>query len=305
MVRAILLILAAAVSLQAQLAIFPLKQVRAGMMGTGRTVFSGSRVEEFKVEILGVLDNVGPKQSLILARLSGGPLQQTGVMQGMSGSPVYLEGRLAGAVAMAFPFSKEPIAGIRPIEDMLALSQGTQPAPKMPARRPAVTSITPWDTDLARAPEGERTSVRVAGDSRLVEIATPISFGGFTEHTIEAFSGQLRRLGLEPRQALSGGGKPGQPGSGRKALEPGSMISVQLLSGDYSVGADGTLTCIDGRTVYAFGHRFLALGDTQLPFARAEVIALLPNLSSSFKISMAREWQGSGEALAAPTGCRW
>src|SRR5713101_6129646 len=90
------------------------------MRGTGKTVFAGGRVEDFQVEILGVLENIGPKQSLILGRLSGGPLEKTGVMQGMSGSPVYIDGKLLGAVAMAFPFSKEPIAGIRPIEEMVA-----------------------------------------------------------------------------------------------------------------------------------------------------------------------------------------
>src|SRR5687768_11902859 len=91
---------------------FPLKDVRAGMKGSGKTVFSGTRVEEFQVEILGVIENSGPRQAIILARLSGGPLERTGVMQGMSGSPVYIDGKLVGAVAMAFPFSKEPIAGI-------------------------------------------------------------------------------------------------------------------------------------------------------------------------------------------------
>ncbi|MCC7499213.1 MAG: hypothetical protein IT160_16640 [Bryobacterales bacterium] len=274
-------------------AIFPLKLVRAGMTGTGKTVFSGSRVEEFKVEILGVLDNVGPKQSLILARLSGGPLEHTGVMQGMSGSPVYLEGRLAGAVAMAFPFAKDPIAGIRPIEDMLSLSPGVAPASGVSVRRRASGVVTPWDTDLSRVREAERGSIRMAGDSRLVDIATPISFGGFTNGTIEEFSGQLRALGLEPRQAVSGGGSPPEGKKAVKPLEPGSMISVQLITGDYTVGADGTLTCIDGRTIHAFGHRFLALGDTDLPFSRAEVITLLPNLSSSFKISIARERRGA------------
>ena len=95
------------------------------MRGIGRTVFNGNKIEDFQVEILGVLDNIGPKESLILARLSGGPLEHTGVMQGMSGSPVYIGGRLLGAVAMAFPFSKDPIAGIRPIQDMVTV--GTAP----------------------------------------------------------------------------------------------------------------------------------------------------------------------------------
>src|SRR5437879_2703674 len=107
--------------------LFPLADVTTGMRGVGKTVFSGGRIENFDVEILGVLDNIGPKQSLILARLSGGPIEKTGVMQGMSGSPVYIDGKLVGAVAMAFPFSKEPIAGIRPIADMLSLPDRQAP----------------------------------------------------------------------------------------------------------------------------------------------------------------------------------
>ena len=114
-----------------QLAIYPLRDIRAGQHAIGKTVFSGSKIEEFQVEILGVLQNVGPRQSIILARLSGGPLAQTGVMQGMSGSPVYINGRLVGAVALAFNFSKEPIAGIRPIEEMLAVGDApAQPGPR-------------------------------------------------------------------------------------------------------------------------------------------------------------------------------
>src|SRR5437763_4445330 len=126
-------VLALAAALPAQTAstpLFPLKDIHAGMRGTGRTVFSGNRIDEFQVEILGVLENFGPKESLILARLSGGPLEHTGVMQGMSGSPVYIDGKLVGAVAMAFPFSKDPIAGIRPIEEMVrGTSTAAPPAP--------------------------------------------------------------------------------------------------------------------------------------------------------------------------------
>src|SRR6478736_9001734 len=117
-------------------AIFPLKDIRAGQHGVGRTVFSGSRIEEFQVEILGVLENIGPRQSIILARLSGGPLAETGVMQGMSGSPVYIDGKLLGAVALGFPFSKQPIAGIQPIEAMLDGATFSVPSPAG-AHRPA------------------------------------------------------------------------------------------------------------------------------------------------------------------------
>ncbi len=273
-----------AACLCAQTPIYPLKDIHPGLKGVGKTVFSGSRIDEFQVEILGVLDNIGPKQSLILARLSGGPLAQTGVLQGMSGSPVYIGGRLVGAVAMGFPFSKEPIAGIRPIEDMLRVESSPAPARQL-------ARIRPWDGKLAAAlpPPGD---VLAAGE-RMVDIATPVSFGGFTRNTIEQFAPQLRGLGLEPRQGMSGGG-PSDPRLGNPSgLQPGSMISVQLVSGDLSIGADGTITYIDGHRIYAFGHRFLAVGSTDLPFARSEVLTLLPNLSASFKISTAREWMGS------------
>jgi hypothetical protein len=162
--------------------IFPLSEVRAGQRGVGRTVFSGTAVEEFQVEVLGLMENIAPQQSIILARLSGGPLAQTGVIQGMSGSPVYIDGRLVGAVAMGFELAKEPIAGIRPIEEMLRV------APE-PPRRAAV------------APQG------LTGQARLVDIATPVSFAGFSASTIEQFAPRLRELGLDPRQGVSGGGR--------------------------------------------------------------------------------------------------
>ena len=124
------------------------------MRGTGRTVFNGNKIEDFQVEILGVLDNIGPKESLILARLSGGPLEHTGVMQGMSGSPVYIDGKLIGAVAMAFPFAKDPIAGIRPIEDMLRTSSAaTPPSPPAHARRSPSARRT-WHSTSAISPAG-------------------------------------------------------------------------------------------------------------------------------------------------------
>jgi SpoIVB peptidase S55 len=274
--------LIAAAALSAQTQFFPLKDVQPGLKGVGKTVFAGTRIDEFQVEILGVLENIGPRQSLILARLSGGPLAETGVLQGMSGSPVYIGGKLVGAVAMAFAFSKEPIAGIRPIEEMMRV----QPAPPRQSTR-----LEAWSGQLpARLPP--REDVLAAGQ-RMVDIATPVSFGGFTRSTIEHFAPQLRALGLEPLQGMSGGGLADAQLGDPSRLQPGSMISVQLLSGDLSIGADGTLTCIDGQRVYAFGHRFLAAGTTDLPFARSEVLTLLPNLSASFKISAPREWMGA------------
>jgi hypothetical protein len=266
-----------------QIAIFPLKDVRAGQRGIGKTIFAGDRIEEFQVEILGVLENLGPKQSVILARLSGGPLEKTGVIQGMSGSPVYIDGRLVGAVALGFSFAKDPIAGIRPIEDMLRLSD--QPIAREPGTASLLNAPLDWFSKSVRP-------VSSAG-GELIEIATPLSFNGFTSSALEHFAPELRKLGLEPRQGVSSGGhippKLGDP----KLLHPGGMITVQLMSGDMSIGADGTITEIDGARIYAFGHRFLAVGGTELPFARADVITTLANTQSSFKISSAREWMGT------------
>lgn len=285
--------LAFALCLQAFGAILPLKDVKPGLRGVGKTVFEGNRIEEFQVEILGTLDNVGPKQSLILARLSGGPIERTGVLQGMSGSPVYIDGKLVGAVAMAFPYSKEPIAGIRPIEEMLAVPP--------PAAGPS-RAVRLGETDvLAAVPKRNEA---IFGQSRLVDIATPLSFGGFTRATIEQFGPQLRSLGLEPVQGVSGGGASSSVLGKPSALLPGSMISVQLVTGDFSVGADGTVTHIDGDRIYAFGHRFLSAGATSLPFSRAEVLTLLPSVNTSFKISASKELMGviSQDRNAAITG---
>ena len=257
----------------AALSIMPLGEVRAGMHGTGKTVFAGDKVEDFDVEILGILENTGPKQSLILGRLSGGPLEHTGVMQGMSGSPVYIDGKLIGAVALAFPYSKDPIAGIRPIEEMLRVD--SLPATSAPMRL----------ADLKPASAG-------FGDARMIDVATPVSFSGFTAAAIEQFAPQMRALGLEPRQGISLGGAPIERMGDPSKLQPGSMISVELMMGDMSVGADGTLTAIDGKEVYAFGHRFLAIGSTQIPFTRSEVLTLLANVNTSVKISAARELMG-------------
>jgi hypothetical protein len=263
--------LSVAATLHAAPDVYPLKDIRPGQKGIGRTVFSGSKVEEFQVDILGVLENIGPRQSIILARLSGGPLAETGVIQGMSGSPVYIDGKLVGAVALGFSQAKEAIAGIRPIEDMLRIDPDT---------KNARAGLTPRQRYLS-------------GDLRLEEIATPVSFSGFSATTLEHFGAKLRDLGMDPRQGVSGGGNPPDRLGDPKSLQPGSMISVQLMSGDMSVSADGTVTAIDGDHIYAFGHRFLSSGSTEMPFARAEVLALLPNLASSFKISQAKEWMGT------------
>ncbi len=258
---------------------FPLKDVRPGMRGVGRTVFHGNQIEEFQVEILGVLENLGPKQSVILAKLSGGPLAETGVMQGMSGSPVYIDGKLLGAIALGFPFSKEPIAGIQPIEPMLSRA-APNPERVVSSAKPLAVFQT-------------RTLARQVGSplGRLTDILTPLSLSGFTAATLPAFAADFHRLGFEPQEGVSAGAPGSQQYSG--TVKPGSMISVSLLSGDLNMNADGTVTYVDGKTIYAFGHRFLDAGSVELPFARSDVIAVVPTLTSSFKISAPRAWIGT------------
>lgn len=285
-------VLALTAFLHAESPFFALKDVKPGLHGIGKTVFAGDRIEEFQVEILGVLENIGPKQNLILARLSGGPLEKTGVLQGMSGSPVYIDGKLAGAVALAFPFAKEAVTGIRPIEEMVRVTESGRGSPPSQVARNEVSLASLFaNKDLTRMLPGRQELT--AGDTKLLDIATPVSFAGFTRSTIDHFAPQLRALGLEPAQGLSSGGSAGTRMGNPAALKPGSMISVQLMTGDLSIGADGTVTYIDGNRIYAFGHRFLAVGSTALPFTRSEVLALLPIVSSSFKISAPKEMMGA------------
>ena len=257
-----------------QQAILPVAGIRPDMEGVALTVFRGQDPEEFPLRILGVLQSSGPGQNMILARLLTPRLEQTGVMQGMSGSPVYIGGKLIGAIAFAFPFSKEPIAGIRPIEEMLASR------PVAPQRRAAAIHLaSPQLFDApAATPQNSPTAV-----------LTPISFAGLTERTIQHFSAQWRQLGFAMQQGVSGN----QPSAPTSPLRPGDMISVQLLRGDISAGADGTVTHLDGNKIYAFGHRFLGGGAIDLPFAKAEVVTPIPNFNMPFKISQSLRPMGA------------
>ncbi len=258
---------------------FPLSEIETGQTGVGRTVYEGTEIEEFGVEILGVLENVGPKQSLIIGRLSGETVERTGVLSGMSGSPVYIDGRLAGAVAFAFPFSTDPLAGIRPIEDMVA---PVEQATANPSSAAAGVLLGESDTLL---PE----TVVSKEPGTLIPIATPVSFGGFTSRTLDVFGEQLRGLGLQPLQGI-GGNSSAADGA---AIEPGSMISVGLIRGDLNVSAAGTVTHVDNGRVYAFGHRFLSTGPAKLPMMSSHVLTSVKSLQNSFKLAGAGGVVGS------------
>ncbi|MDQ2842013.1 MAG: hypothetical protein M3Y72_13425, partial [Acidobacteriota bacterium] len=285
-------------------AFFPLRDVRPGLHGVGRTVFSGDRIEQFQVDILGVLANAGPKQSIILARLSGGPLAETGIMQGMSGSPVYIDGKLLGAVALGFPFSKEPIAGIQPIESML---EDSTFSPTISARPASAASWTWYRTahELLQFPSSLHPQILTPFGS-MDQLITPLAMSGFTSATLQTLARPLRTLGFQLTEGNSAQSPDADDparnsdpatavnlASASAAVVPGSMISVGLLTGDMNMTADGTVTYVNGNRVYAFGHRFLDIGSTEMPFAHSDVVALIPNLNSSFKLSAPRQWMGT------------
>jgi len=277
---------------------FPLSEVRPGLRGVGRTVFGGNKIEEFQVEILGVLKNaIGPKHDTILARLSGGPLENTGVIAGMSGSPVYVEGKLLGAVALAFPFSKDPIAGITPIGEMLDVVPASVPAQQakpvaasnfriLRAGGDAASSrLMPLETD--QPPDWSLAHAKDSSGVSLAGLRLPLSFGGFSEVATERALPLFRQLGFEPMQ---GGALAGSPSSdnaaapGAPTLEPGSMVSVMLVEGDLNLNVDCTVTYRDADKLYACGHRFLLTGPVDFPFAESHVIVSVPSLASSFKV---------------------
>ena len=289
---------------QSDTQLFPLADLKPGMKGVGRTVFQGDQVEEFQVEILGLLKNVlAPKHDLIVARLSGGPLEKTGVIAGMSGSPVYIDGKLVGAVAISFPFSKEPLTGITPIQEML------QVVPEEKAQTQAQAQI-PMDFRLARAASDSRESARLipqqdfgpeslrrflptseAGSSFL-NLELPLRFGGFTAEALEPYFPLFRQMGFEPMMggALSGG-ESSTPV--KSELDPGSMISLLLVRGDLNLSADCTVTYRLGNNLYACGHRVLGVGPIQIPFAPSHVLVTVPSLASSFKLDAPGEVMGT------------
>lgn len=276
---------------------YPLESIQPGQTGYGKTVFEGTRVDTFQVEILGVLKNVGPKQNMILARLSGGPIARTGVFAGMSGSPVYIEDKLIGAVAYAFPFAKEPIAGITPIREMVDIFKEKPESGPRRARRVNPDKMY----DVAQLPSFlshfelpqffvEPSLTRGQDLGRLQPIATPLNLSGFSPRSIQQFSSQLELLGLVP---VRGMGTARMEAYEDVPLQAGSTITVQLVRGDIEVSASGTATHIEGDRIYGFGHPFLSIGTTDLPLNKGAVLTIIPNLMTSEKVSVTLEPIGS------------
>ena len=252
-------------------------ELRRGMSGFGLTTFQGTQIDTFQVEILGVLKGaLGPRMDMILARLSGGPLEHTGLIRGMSGSPVYIDGRLIGAIAYGWYFSKEPIGGITPIGHMLDVATREHPTPSQYGK------VLELDEETTRLLGGE-------GISTLAPLGMPIAVAGFSPRGRQVLRDALDAPGIQlldspVGQEMSDQGFDGKLSRTEVSIAPGAPLAVQLIRGDYSAAGIGTLTWVgDGRFV-GFGHPMFLLGATNLPATGAYIHQVIPIQTASFKL---------------------
>jgi len=268
--------------------ILPLDQVQAGMQGYAYTIFAGDQVEKFDLEVIGVMPNfLGPRQSIILVQLKGPKVERTGVVAGMSGSPVYLNGKLAGALSLKLGiFTKDPIAGVTPIEDVI----------RPPAQSGAQQFPLPLDTTAV-----QRTipAFSLPTGSALAPIETPLVFSGFQSATLQQFAPQIQSYGFV---AAQGGTSAPRPEDAH--LVPGDMAGMVLVQGDASINSACTVTAVQADRVFLCGHPFLNLGAVQLPMARSRVLTTLSSDLASTKIVNVGGSIGTitGDHLTAVTG---
>lgn len=277
-------------------ATMPLSQVQKGMKGYGVTVFEGTKLERFDVEIVGILSNIGPDQSIIIARVTSPVTDRAGVIAGMSGSPIYIDGKVIGALAYGWQFAKEPICGITPIDEMLKIASrtGRSASEQVASASPRVSAPEFLKALAENKPEAvfEKIASSFSGKpmtavSGAKPIAVPLSLSSFAPETIQRFGQYLDQMGFVavPAGASSGSSKPTTIEDAKKPFAPGDPIGAVLLAGDFNVAATGTVTHVDGNNVYAFGHPFLDIGEVDFPMAKSEIVTVLPSLASSFKMA--------------------
>lgn len=263
--------------------IFPLSQVQPGMKGEAYTIFAGDQIEKFDLVVIGVMPNfLAPKESIILVQLLGAKVEHTGVVAGMSGSPVYIDGKLVGALSLKLgQFSKEPLAGVTPIENILSLPKGPGTPGTMRAAAtddPAAGSPAPMEARL-EIPADWASRAGVSGGSFLTPIDSPLVFSGFSAAAIRQFEKEFSAYGMA---ATQGGSVDARPDDAN--IRPGDMVSAVLLEGDLSLNASCTVTAIvDGR-VYVCGHPLFGFGAVKMPMARARVLTTLSSDLESTKI---------------------
>jgi len=282
-------------------AVMPLDQIHEGMRGTALTVFQGVKPESMDVEVLGVMRNVnGPKGDIILVRLHGTKPEYTGVVAGMSGSPVYFDGKLAGALAFRIgEFSKEPIAGVTPIEEMLEINALDHSSARGSARGQAPVSMRSSSPDTTSPNQGGTTQTASPGESAalppqsysnyLKPIETPLVFNGFSDETLQRYGSQFAAAGIVPVMGIGSRSDRKQP----EPIEAGSAVSAVLVRGDMDIAATCTVTYVDPQRLLACGHPLLQFGEVDLPMTKATVLATLPSPLNAFKIVNTTETVGA------------
>jgi hypothetical protein len=265
-------------------------EVRAGMKGHGKTVMKGTKIESFDAEVLGVMKNTSPGRDLVLCRLSGLDLDKTGVIQGMSGSPIYIDGKLLGAVAYAWPFGKEPIAGITPFcqmhsyvaayerRDLAEQDQPNRVGLEMPLKIDGKTYKT-----VTLSHDFEEPQPTAADGLWLVPLRTPLAASGFTPHSLSLLRDSFRTTGMVPMQGGAVSAKVADDEKDCKLL-PGGALTVALIQGDFDLSGIGTVTHIEGKRVYGWGHPFFGSGTCEFPLMTGYVHAIYPRQSISFKM---------------------
>jgi hypothetical protein len=276
-------------------AIMPLSQVQKGMKGYGVTVFEGTKLERFDVEIVGVMTNIAPDQDMIIARVANPVTDRAGIIAGMSGSPVYIDGKVIGALAYGWQFAKESICGITPIDEMLKLASrgGKTPDAEIAAATPRITGSEFLNALAGKKTEAVFDKIATSFNAKAMSawsgakpIAVPLSMSSFAPETVQRFGPYLDEMGFVAVPAGSTSGSKTIVKSDAKAnFAPGDPIGAVLLNGDFNVAATGTVTHVDGNRVYAFGHPFLDIGEVDFPMAKSEIVTVMPSLASSFKMA--------------------
>lgn len=266
--------------------------VRRGMKGFGLTVMKGTKVETFQATVIGVLRGTSPGRDMILCRLSGLNLERSGIIAGMSGSPVYIENKLLGAVAYGWAYGKDPIAGITPFCQMHDFVEAYEKRDLARKKKG-----TPVGLHRLKRPirVGDRTfgQVRVSQSSQaatdakeelwLTPLRTPLAASGFTSHSLSLLRKHTRHLGLVPMQG-GGAGRDIHDQEKSTPLVPGGSLAVTLIRGDFDLSGIGTVTHIEGDRVYGWGHPFMSLGRCELPLMTGYVHTIYPRQSVSFKM---------------------
>jgi hypothetical protein len=260
-----------------KVAIFPLKDIKPGMQGTAWTVLQGTQPEPIPIEIVGVWKKANGPNDVILAKM-GGKAKVTNVAGGMSGSPVYIDGKLVGAVALRISvFSPDSICGITPIESMLEVEDFDASHPRQPAGGARLAEM-PRDL-MDRLVSAGVSEASLPRDTPLLEpIATPIMFSGFSSESLRTFAPLFEQMGITAVQSAGGAATTldWKPAKGwQTSLNPGDSVAGVLISGDLSATGTGTVTYNDGKNVLAFGHPFMNLGPVDMPMAKSEIVMTL------------------------------